>query len=80
MLDETEADYEPALLHHAKIIFIPRCRNRFARRVWAWLVGLRRDSLLAQFADMPILFVRHVPEFDRIIGFEIGSIERVRMK
>src|SRR5437764_215064 len=29
---------------------------------------------------MPILFVGHVPEFDRVVRFEIFSTERVRMK
>ena len=68
------------LMHHAKIIPVPRRRNTFARTIRPRLIHTRRDSLLAQLADVPILCVRHVPEFDRVIGFEIGSIERVRMK
>src|SRR5205823_13294426 len=46
-----------------------------SRRVCA-----RRNSLLTQFANVPVLFVRHVPEFDRVLRFEIVLLEGVRMK
>src|SRR5712672_2988157 len=56
---------------HAQVFPIPGRGNGFARSVRAGLIRARSDSLLAQFADMPILFVGHVPEFNCVIGMEI---------
>src|ERR1700736_2594550 len=69
-----------ASLDEAKIIFVPRRRNFLPRRIRPRLIRARRDPLLTQLAHVPILFVRHVPEFNRVLRFEILSGERVRMK
>src|SRR5438094_946075 len=69
-----------ASAHHAQIVFVPCRRNTFARRVRPRFIRARRDSLLAKLAYVPILFVRHVPKFDRVLWLEISSVDRVRMK
>src|SRR6266853_517749 len=65
---------------HAQVFAIPGSWNGFARSVRAGLIRARGDSLLAQFADMPILFVGHVPEFDGIVGMEVGPPKGLGMK
>src|SRR5256885_13544278 len=57
------------LAHHAQIVVVPRRRNTFARRVRSRLVCARGNTLLAQLAHMPILFVCHVPELNGVVGF-----------
>src|SRR5262249_497372 len=47
---------------------------------WSRCVRARHDSLLAQFANVPVLFVRHVPKLDRVLRIKILSLERVGMK
>ena len=54
-----------------QIFAVPRRRNALARRIRARLICARCNALLAKFADMPILFVRQVPEFDRVVRVEI---------
>src|SRR5438045_9770817 len=70
--------------HHFQVLPIPSRRNTLARTIWAGLVSTRRDSLLAQLANVPVLLVGYVPEFDRIVGIKFGlsasDLERIRMK
>ena len=66
--------------HDSQIILIPRGWNFLPRRIWPRFIRARRDSLLAQLAHVPILFVRHVPELNRVLRFEVFSGECVRMK
>src|SRR5204863_7600185 len=69
-----------ALTERAQILAVPGGGNGFAGRVGARLIGARRDSLLAEFADVPILPVGHVPEFDGVLGVEARVVERRWMK
>src|SRR5258705_13751080 len=64
----------------AQIFAVPGGGNGFARSVRAGLICARGDSLLAQFAYVPILFVGHVPEFDGVVRMEVGPAKSVWMK
>src|SRR5438105_6770137 len=69
-----------ASAHHAQIVLIPSCGYRLPRRIRPRLIRARGDSLLAQLADVPVLFVGHIPKLDRVLGIEVFSLERIRMK
>ena len=50
----------------------PTLREYFRARSTVRARRRASNSLLAQLAHVPILFVRHVPEFDRVFGLEIA--------
>ena len=64
----------------SQIFPVPGCGDTFPRRIRPRLIRAGCDALLAEFADVPILFVSHVPEFDRVLGAEIGLRESIWMK
>src|SRR4029078_5461821 len=64
-----------ALRNVAQILTVPRGGNALPWRVRARLVRARGNALLAQLAHVPVLLVRHVPELNRVLGFEIFSLE-----
>src|SRR6266700_6013706 len=68
------------LAHLSQIFPIPCRRDTFPRRIGSRLIRARRDALLAQLAHVPVLFVRHVPEFDRVVWMKIGTLESLRME
>ena len=43
-------------------------------------IGARADAILRELTDVPILAVRHVPEFDHVIALKIRLGSLVRMK
>src|SRR5436309_15831433 len=63
-----------------QVLPIPCRGDALTRRVRPRHIRARGNTLLAQFADVPVLPVDHVPEFDRVIRPEIYSVKRIRMK
>jgi len=64
----------PQVLHitdRPQVLPVP-CRDyAFQLRVGAGRVGLGRDALLGQGADVPILLVGHAPKLDRAARVEV---------
>src|SRR5205085_10789183 len=71
---------QSASSHDAQIIPVPGCRNTFSRGEGPRLICARGDSLLTQLADVPILSIRRVPEFDCIVRIELLAPGSIRMK
>src|SRR5204862_6862188 len=68
------------LAHLPQICPIPSRRDTFPRRIGPRLIRARRDALLAQLTHVPVLLVRHVPEFDRVVRVKVGALESLRME
>src|SRR6266496_4422475 len=66
--------------HLPQVVIIPCRRNTFPRRVRTRLIRARGNTLLAQFAHMPVLPVYHVPKLNGIIRIKIAALERLRME
>src|ERR1051325_10107858 len=69
-----------AELEHTQIFAVPGGGDGFARAVGTGLVRAGGDTLLAQFADVPVLFVGHVPEFNGVVGAKVWTAKCFRMK
>jgi len=52
----------------------------FALRVRSGLVRARLDARLRLLADPPILAIRQIPEFNRIVGLKVRFRELGRME
>ena len=61
--------------HFFHIMAIKSGRNTFQVRVRTRLIRCGTDPLMSQFADMPVLTVGEVPEFDRFRRIKIRSID-----
>src|SRR5688572_3084165 len=66
--------------HRAQILAVPGRRNAFARRIRTGLIGARSNPLLAELADMPVLFIGHVPKVDRVVWVVGGVARRGRVR